>query len=200
MIVPNKDEISVEAKKRLLALESNSYLGSGAVLAYHDLEIRGGGNLVGEAQSGHIKGIGYNLYLKMLEESINKLLNKEEVEKKSVEVKLAISAFINSKFISEDRLRLELYRRLSNSKTPKEIYEIQEEMEDRFGKLDTYTKQFLELLVIKIEAIKKDIVQIMSYNQNITFIFSNKDKEIIKAKSKDDDDILTATLKFLKKN
>jgi len=200
MIVPNKDEISDEAKKRLLALESNSYLGSGAVLAYHDLEIRGGGNLVGEAQSGHIKGIGYNLYLKMLEDAINRLLNKKEVEKKSVEVKLAVSAFINSEYISEDRVRLELYRRLSSCKEAVEIYEIEEEMADRFGKLDRYTKQFLELLVIKIEAMKKDIVQILSYNQNITFIYENGDKKIVKSKSKDDDDILTATLEFLRNN
>ena len=200
MIVPNKETISDEAKKRLLALESNSYLGSGAVLAYHDLEIRGGGNLVGEAQSGHIKGIGYNLYLKMLEDTINSLLNKQESEKKSVEVKLSISAFINSEYISEDRLRLELYRRLSNCKSPKEIYEIEEEMVDRFGKLDRYTKQFLELLVIKIEAMKKDIEQILSYEQNITFIFRDGKKEYIKSKSKDDDDILSATINFLKEN
>ncbi len=200
MIVPNKDEISDDAKKRLLALEGNSYLGSGAVLAYHDLEIRGGGNLVGEAQSGHIKGIGYNLYLKMLEDTINQLLNKQVEEKQSVEVKLAISAFINSEYILEDRLRLELYRRLSNCKIPKEIYEIEEEMVDRFGKLDIYTKQFLDLLVIKIEAMSKDIVQILSYEQNITFIYKDGDKEYIKSKSKDDDDILSATLSFLKRN
>ena len=197
MIVPDKETISDEAKKRLLALEGNSYLGSGAVLAYHDLEIRGGGNLVGEAQSGHIKGIGYNLYLKMLEDTINKLLNKQEDEKKSVEVKLSISAFISSEYINEDRLRLELYRRLSGCKSPKEIYEIEEEMVDRFGKLDKYTKQFLELLVIKIEAMKKDIEQILSYEQNITFIFQDGKKDYIKSKSKDDDDILEATLKYL---
>ncbi len=197
MIVPDKETISDEAKKRLLALESNSYLGSGAVLAYHDLEIRGGGNLVGEAQSGHIKGIGYNLYLKMLEDTINKLLNKQKDEKKSVEVKLSISAFISSEYINEDRLRLELYRRLSSCKSPKEIYEVEEEMVDRFGKLDKYTKQFLELLVIKIEAMKKDIEQILSYEQNITFIFQDGKKDYIKSKSKDDDDILEATLKYL---
>ena len=71
--VESKDELTDEAKKRLIALESNSYLGSGAALAYQDLEIRGGGNIVGEAQSGHIKNIGYGLYLRMLEDAINEL-------------------------------------------------------------------------------------------------------------------------------
>jgi transcription-repair coupling factor (superfamily II helicase) len=199
MIVKNKDEITDDAKKRLLALESNSYLGSGAVLAYHDLEIRGGGNLIGEAQSGHIKGIGYNLYLKMLEDTINTLLNKtEEKEKVSVEVKLAISAYINSQTITEDRIRLELYRRLSLSQTPKEVYEIEEEMIDRFGKLDTFTKQFLELLVIKILAKQKGITQVMSYEQNITFTYHDGKKEYLKSPSKDDDDIIATTLKYLR--
>jgi transcription-repair coupling factor (superfamily II helicase) len=199
MIVKNKDSITDDAKKRLLALESNSYLGSGAVLAHHDLEIRGGGNLIGEAQSGHIKGIGYNLYLKMLEDTINTLLNKvEEKEKVSVEVKLAISAFINSETVNEDRIRLELYRRLSLCQTPKEVYEIEEEMIDRFGKLDEFTKQFLELLVIKILAKDKNISQVMSYEQNITFTFSDGKKDYIKSPSKDDDDIIATTLKYLR--
>ncbi len=199
MVVKSKNDISDDAKKRLLALESNSYLGSGAVLAHHDLEIRGGGNIIGEAQSGHIKGIGYNLYLKMLEDTINTLLNKvEEKEKVSVEVKLAISAFLNSETITEDRIRLELYRRLSMTKTPKEVYEIEEEMIDRFGKLDTYTKQFLELLVIKILAKEKGITQVMSYEQNVTFVFADGKKEYLKSPSKDDDDILATTLKYLR--
>ena len=198
MLIPDKNELNEDAKKRLLALESNSYLGSGMVLAYHDLEIRGGGNLIGDAQSGHIKGIGYSLYLKMLEDAINTLLNKEKVEEKSVEVKLAISAFIDSKTVNEDRIRLELYRRLAQCKTPMQIYEIEEEMIDRFGKLDRYTKQFLELLVIKILAKEKNINKIMSYERNITFYYNDSKKESIKAQSKDDEDIITATLNYLR--
>ena len=198
MLIPDKNELNEDAKKRLLALESNSYLGSGMVLAYHDLEIRGGGNLIGDAQSGHIKGIGYSLYLKMLEDAINTLLNKEKVEEKSVEVKLAINAFIDSKTVNEDRIRLELYRRLAQCKTPMQIYEIEEEMIDRFGKLDRYTKQFLELLVIKILAKEKNINKIMSYERNITFYYNDSKKESIKAQSKDDEDIITSTLNYLR--
>ena len=114
-LVKDRDRLTEDAQKRLLALESNSFLGSGSVLAYHDLEIRGGGNLVGEAQSGHIKGIGYTLYLKMLEDAINLLLNqKQESESsKEVEMKLAISAYLSSEVVGEDRIRLEIYRRLS---------------------------------------------------------------------------------------
>ncbi len=69
-MVEDREDITPQAKKRLLALESHSNLGSGAVLAFHDLEIRGGGNIIGEAQSGHIRQIGYSLYLRMLEDAI----------------------------------------------------------------------------------------------------------------------------------
>ncbi len=197
-IVQNKERLSEQARKRLIALESNSFLGSGSVLAYHDLEIRGGGNLVGEAQSGHIKNIGYSLYLKMLEDTLNTLLNQQKTAKKEVEVKLSVSAYINSEIIAEDRIRLELYRRLSRCESPKEVYEIEEEMIDRFGKLDTMTKQFLEIIVIKIMALGCGISRISSYAQNITVEYENGTKEYITAASKDDDDILSATLAYLR--
>ncbi len=77
-LVEDKATLTEEAKKRLIALESNSYLGSGAALAYYDLEIRGGGNIIGAQQSGHIKNIGYSLYLKMLEDTIKRLTTGEE--------------------------------------------------------------------------------------------------------------------------
>ncbi len=196
-IVENKNSLSEQSKKRLIALESNSYLGSGSVLAYHDLEIRGGGNIIGEAQSGHIKNIGYSLYLKMLEDALNLLLNQKSPIKKSVELKLSVSAYINSDTVSQDRLRLELYRRLSKCENAKEVYEIEEEMIDRFGKLDVMTKQFIEIVVIKTIASKLNITKISSYEQNITIEFENGSKQTLKAPSKDDDDIITTTMKFL---
>ncbi len=200
-LVKDRDSITEDAQKRLLALESNSFLGSGSVLAYHDLEIRGGGNLVGEAQSGHIKGIGYSLYLRMLEDAINLLMNQnqDEKSKKEVDIKLAISAYLSSEVVGEDRIRLEIYRRLSKCESAKEVYEIEEEMIDRFGKLDIATKQFLEIIVIKILALEKGVLGVSNYGDNITIQTSEDKKEYVKARSKDDDDILTAVLGYLRK-
>ncbi|MDY0123397.1 DEAD/DEAH box helicase [Sulfurimonas sp.] len=197
-IVENKETLTDDAKKRLLALESNSFLGSGSVLAYHDLEIRGGGNLVGDAQSGHIKNIGYSLYLRMLEDAIKLLSNQAQSEKLKVDIKLTISAFISDEVVKEDRLRLDIYRRLSSCETPLEIYEIQEEMIDRFGELDTPTKQFFELMVIKILSLHKKIKSVSNYGQNITLTYMDEKKESIKSDSKDDDDIIKAVLKYLR--
>jgi len=197
-IVDNKDNLTDEAKKRLVALESNSFLGSGSILAFHDLEIRGGGNLVGDAQSGHIKNIGYSLYLKMLEDAIKELSNTQDKARAKVDIKLTISAYISDEVVSKDRLRLELYRRLSQCEEPTEIYEIEEEAIDRFGKLDEPTKQFFELMVIKLLSIEKKITKVMNYGQNITIEYTNGSKESVKSESKDDDDIIKAALYYLR--
>ena len=196
-VVEDKNKLSQSAIKRLLALETNSYLGSGTALAQQDLEIRGGGNIIGEAQSGHIKHIGYSLYLKMLEDAIVTLSGDVKQQNKNIDIKLTINAFISSDFIYEDSLRLELYRRLSKCTTKQEIYEIQNEMEDRFGSLDTPTKQFIDLIIIKLLAINKNIKSISNYEMNISITFNDDKKQLIKSKSKDDDDIIDTVMKFL---
>jgi len=198
-VVQDKKTITKDAIRRLIALESNSYLGSGTALAHQDLEIRGGGNIIGEAQSGHIKQIGYGLYLKMLEEAIAILSGEVQEEEVSVDIKLSITAFISSDYVSEDRVRLELYRRLSMCKAIKEVYAIQDEMEDRFGKLDLPTKQFIELIIIKINALEKKIKTISNYDMNITIVYNDEKKETIKSPSRDDDDLIITTLNYLTK-
>ena len=199
-IVKSKDSLTDEAKKRLLALESNSFLGSGSVLAYHDLEIRGGGNLVGDAQSGHIKNIGYSLYLRMLEDAIKELSNTAQGPRTKVDIKLTISAFISDEVVKEDRLRLDAYRRLSQCESAVEVYEIEEELIDRFGELDTPTKQFFELMVIKLLSLEKKIKSITNYGQNVTITYVNESKETIKSDSKDDDDVIKSVLFYLRNN
>lgn len=199
-LVEDKNAISKDALKRLVALEGNSFLGAGSVLAYHDLEIRGGGNIIGEAQSGHIEAIGYSLYLKMLEDEINKLLNQDSAKLDKIDLKLSVSAFLNQEFIREDRLRLEIYRRLSKCKEVAEVYEIQSELEDRFGKIDTFTKQFLDVIIIKILALKAGIKTISNSEQNILITKNDDEKIRLKSRSKDDDDILAEILVYLRKD
>ncbi len=197
-LIEDSKKITKDAKKRLLALESNSYLGSGQALAMHDLEIRGGGNIVGAKQSGHIKNIGYSLYLKMLEDAINSLTTGKIEEKPKIEIKLTINAYITKELVSEDRLRLDLYRRLGQCEEASEVYDIEEEIVDRFGKLDTISKQFLDLIIIKILGLKKKIKSISNYNENITFEYEDGKKEFFKARSKDDDDLIDAVLSRLR--
>ena len=199
-VVTDKERLTDNAKRRLLALESNSDLGSGAVLAFHDLEIRGGGNIIGEAQSGHIKQIGYSLYLRMLEDAIKELSGQDKEVAQNIDMKLAIEAYLNEELIEEDRLRLELYRRLSLCETTGEVYEIESEIADRFGKLDMITRQFIDVIIMKVLARDKGISKVSSYGENVFIEFREEGKErlVLKSNSKDDDDIITAAMTYLK--
>ena len=200
-VVSDKSRLSENAKKRLLALETHSDLGSGAVLAFHDLEIRGGGNIIGEAQSGHIKQIGYSLYLRMLEDAILELSGKGKEVAHTIDMKLAIDAYLNEELIQEDRLRLELYRRLSLCETTGEVYEIESEIADRFGKLDTITRQFIDVMVMKVLARQQGISKISSYGENLSIEFAeaSKTRVALKSPSRDDDDIIATAMQYLKK-
>jgi transcription-repair coupling factor (superfamily II helicase) len=136
----------------------------------------------------------------MLEDAIKELSNTHEAERAKVDIKLSISAYISDELVQEDRLRLDIYRRLSQCENAVEVYEIEEELHDRFGELDTPTKQFFELMVMKLLAIEKKIRSIGNYGQNITFTYLNDSKETIKSQSKDDDDIIKSTLFYLRNN
>ena len=199
-MVTDKERLTDNAKRRLLALESHSDLGSGAVLAFHDLEIRGGGNIIGEAQSGHIKQIGYSLYLRMLEDAIRELSGQDKEVAQNIDMKLSINAYLNEELIEEDRLRLELYRRLSLCESTGEVYEIEAEIADRFGKLDVITRQFIDVIVMKVLAREKGISKVSSYGENvfIEFMDENKERVVLKSRSKDDDDIIATAMGYLK--
>ncbi|EKE95415.1 transcription-repair coupling factor [Helicobacter pylori] len=196
-LIEDQKSLNEQALKRLLALEKNSYLGSGESVAYHDLEIRGGGNLLGQDQSGHIKNIGYALYTRMLEDAIYELSGGKKRLEKSVEIQLGVSAFLNPELIASDSLRLDLYRRLSLCENTDEVGQIHEEIEDRFGKMDDLSAQFLQIITLKILANQLGIIKLSNFNQNITITYSDEKKESLKAPSKDDNDILETLLKHL---
>ncbi|WRG02652.1 transcription-repair coupling factor [Helicobacter pylori] len=197
-LIEDQKSLNEQALKRLLALEKNSYLGSGESIAYHDLEIRGGGNLLGQDQSGHIKNIGYALYTRMLEDAIYELSGGKKRLEKSVEIQLSVSAFLNPELIASDSLRLDLYRRLSLCENVDEVGQIHEEIEDRFGKMDDLSAQFLQIITLKILANQLGILKLSNFNQSITITYSDEKKESLKAPSKDDNDILETLLKHLR--
>jgi transcription-repair coupling factor (superfamily II helicase) len=198
-MVEDKERLTENAKRRLLALESHSALGSGAVLAFHDLEIRGGGNIIGEAQSGHIKQIGYSLYLRMLEDAIKELSGTAEETEHHVDIKLTIDAYLNEELIEEDRLRLELYRRLSQCESTGEVYEIEKEIADRFGKLDTISRQFMDVMVMKVLAKEQKISKVANAGEKVFIEFiDERERIMLKAYSKDDDDLIACAMGWLK--
>lgn len=198
-LVEAKEALTDDAKKRLIALENNSHLGSGTALAFHDLEIRGGGNILGADQSGHIKQIGYSLYLKMLEDALNDLQgNKKPRIETPVDLRLAVKAYIDEETVEEERLRLELYRRFAQTTTLAEVYELENEMIDRFGTIGAFTRNFIDLMAIKIMAVEKGFAVVQSYETNISFTKTSGEKTTITSPSKDDDDVIKTTSEWLK--
>ncbi|MEM9029198.1 MAG: transcription-repair coupling factor [Pseudomonadota bacterium] len=149
---PPGKKLTEGATKRLKVLQSLDTLGAGFSLASHDLDLRGGGNLLGEEQSGHIKEVGFELYQSMLEETIAALKGGEMEDGEdqwSPQLGLGTPTLIPDDYVSDLQLRLGLYRRLSSLQTRADIDEFAAELADRFGPPPDEVKGLLDVVEIK---------------------------------------------------
>jgi transcription-repair coupling factor (superfamily II helicase) len=154
--------LTPEARKRLLALEEFSDLGSGFNIAMRDLDIRGAGNILGGEQSGFINDIGFELYSKILNDAVKELKESEfsdmfkgveaEIELPETVVEFDQSALLPNNYVNDNVERLNLYRKLSQAKTAQEIEDWIEEIEDRFGPVPKEAKYLVEASKIKLYA------------------------------------------------
>lgn len=157
LLTPPEDVLTADAKKRLTAIESLEELGSGFILATHDLEIRGAGELLGEEQSGHIEAIGFSLYMELLDETVKalqagKTLSLDKPLQAVTEVDLKIPALIPEDYLPDVHMRLVLYQRIANAKTSDDLEELQVEMIDRFGILPQQAKNLFQTAELKLLA------------------------------------------------
>jgi len=133
LITPGKQKLTQDARKRLQALEEFSHLGAGFRIAMLDLELRGAGDLLGARQSGHINSVGFELYLKMLEDAVRKLKKlDEEVEEETV-LEIGQWGHISSQYIESSSVRLSFYRRMNIATRAEKLKQAVDEMVDRFG-------------------------------------------------------------------
>ncbi|MBC8419443.1 MAG: transcription-repair coupling factor [Desulfobacterales bacterium] len=133
LIISNGSTLTRDAEKRLKALMDFSHLGAGLHLAMHDLSIRGGGNILGFSQSGHISAVGYELYVKLIERAVTELKGEEWQDDINPEINIDIPAYLPGSYVMDTDVRLNLYRRLSNLLEKSELEEMIEEISDRFG-------------------------------------------------------------------
>jgi transcription-repair coupling factor (superfamily II helicase) len=176
LLIPNRKVITADALKRLDAIASIEDLGAGFMLASHDLEIRGAGELLGEEQSGHIQAIGFNLYMELLEEAVTalkagKIIDLEKPLHHGVEIDLRIPALIPDTLTPDVNMRLTLYKRIANAKNSNELKELQVELIDRFGLLPDQTKNLFLLAELKLFADKLDIKKIDTSTQGVRIEF-----------------------------
>jgi transcription-repair coupling factor (superfamily II helicase) len=142
----NKDLKSI-AEERLETIKEFSGLSSGIKIALKDLEIRGAGNLLGKEQHGHVISVGYNLYVTLLQEAVNELKGEKKAELQGIPIKLNETYYIPEAYISINTERIEYYRRITTAKAIMEIYNIRNELLDRFGEIP---KEVDNLLIIGI--------------------------------------------------
>ena len=137
------------AEKRLAAIREFTDLGSGIKIAMRDLEIRGAGNLLGEAQSGHMEAVGYDLYCKMLNEAVRKLKGGEKEEIFNTSIDLNIDAYIPDSYIRNEYQKLDVYKRIAAIESEEEMDDMMEELIDRFGDIPKKVQQLLHIAALK---------------------------------------------------
>jgi len=154
LTTPAEKQITLSAEKRLKVLQSLDSLGAGFQLASHDLDIRGGGNLLGDEQSGHIREIGVELYQQMLEDAVAELRQQGGVEIGtsrgwSPQINTGAAVLIPEEYVPDLNVRLALYRRLSDAERPEDREALAAELIDRFGPLPREADQLLKVVAIK---------------------------------------------------
>ncbi|MGQ7818531.1 transcription-repair coupling factor [Metapseudomonas furukawaii] len=162
LLTPPRKQMTPDAEKRLEAIANAQDLGAGFVLATHDLEIRGAGELLGEGQSGQIQAVGFTLYMEMLERAVKAIQKGEQPNLEQPlgggpEINLRVPALIPEDYLPDVHARLILYKRIASAADEDGLKELQVEMIDRFGLLPEPTKHLVRLTLLKLQAEKLGI-------------------------------------------
>ncbi|MBN2058236.1 MAG: transcription-repair coupling factor, partial [Candidatus Saganbacteria bacterium] len=168
-----------QAVERLKAIQEFTALGSGYKLAMRDLEIRGAGNLLGAEQSGHIMEVGFDLYCELLEEAVREAKGIKEVSPREVLIDIKVEAFIPEDYVTDERQRIALYRRMNLLRNKAEVDELKKELRDRFGRPPAGLKRLFDLLYLKAKAITAGVKSLREVD-NLLLIekFSGQRKRI----------------------
>lgn len=149
LLVPSEEILTTDARKRLSAIKEFSDLGAGFRIAALDLEIRGAGNLLGGEQHGHINAIGFDLYMKLLDQTIRELKGEAILEDVQTTIDLGFDIQIPEHYISDANLRLWLYKRVSAIRDERRLQSLREEITDRFGKYPRSVSNLLEYAALR---------------------------------------------------
>lgn len=167
LLVPSVDGLSKDARQRLRALMDYNELGGGFKLAMSDLQIRGGGNILGTSQSGNIAAVGYDLYLDLLQKTVEDLKNKarhgEDFRQEEIiepELNLQVPAFIPDTYIASVDQRYIAYRKITSIDNIEKVTDLEDELRDRFGPLPTEVNNLFQLIILKISLAKIKITKV----------------------------------------
>ncbi len=173
-ILPDKEELTAEAKRRIAAIVTYSQLGSGFQLALKDMEIRGIGNILGTEQHGHISRVGFNLYCQLLREAVKRL--KGERITPEPELQLDIPSYIPEGFIPDSHLRVAVYKKILLAESEEEIEKLKEEIRDRFGTYPEIMENLFLIARVRIYAKRKGITKVSLKGNEIKIIQEGEEK------------------------
>lgn len=165
LLTPNKKSMTADAHKRLDAISEAQDLGAGFMLASHDLEIRGAGELLGEEQSGQMQTIGFSLYMDLLDRAVKAIQNGKTFDlddemDSGVDLNLRIPALIPDDYLPDVNTRLNLYKRIASCKSEDDLNDLQVEMIDRFGLLPDQVKNLFRQSRLRLDAEQLGISQV----------------------------------------
>lgn len=165
LTVKKNKTISEIAQKRLFAIKEFTELGSGFKIAMRDLEIRGAGNILGAQQHGHLESIGYELYMKLLKENMDKVNGEIKEIETDTSIEIKIDSYIPVEYISDVSQKLEIYKKIASIESKKDLYEIEEEIEDRYGEIPASVHNLLAISYIRLLASKMHFSSVSEFEQ-----------------------------------
>ncbi len=171
--------LSEVAEKRLSAIREFAEFNSGFKIAMRDLEIRGAGNILGAEQSGHMMSVGYDLYLKLLEEAVQEERGEKPEVRAECSADLAVSASIPESYVSSTEQRMDLYRRMAHIRTAEDADDMMDELMDRFGDPPPSVESLIRIALLRGEAASAGISEISQKNGRIIFCLRDFDMEKI---------------------
>ena len=179
LLTPPPKMMTKDAERRLDALENLDNLGAGFILATHDLEIRGAGELLGNEQSGQIESIGFSLYMELLDAAVKALkegreLSLEELTQQQADIELRVPALLPDDYLGDVNMRLSFYKRIAAAESKSELDELKVELIDRFGLLPDATKNLLQIAELRLLVEPLKVVRIDAGTQGGFIEFSPK--------------------------
>ncbi|MBQ9384119.1 MAG: transcription-repair coupling factor [Ruminiclostridium sp.] len=172
-------ELSETASKRLDAIREFTRFGSGFRIAMRDLEIRGAGSILGASQSGHMSAVGYDMYLKLLDEAVKEQRGEEPVKQSECLVDVKVDAYIPEDYISNQAQRISCYKRIALIRTEDDAYDVTDELIDRYGEIPAPVEGLIEVAQIRNGAQAAGIHEIMQGKDGIAFYTDTPDMERI---------------------
>ncbi len=172
LLIPDESGLTADARKRLKVLMEHSDLGAGFQIAMNDLEIRGGGTILGASQSGHIAAVGYDMFLQLMEDAMTELKGQPVLQPLDPEVNIPLSAFFPEGYIPDIDQRMALYRRLARTEDLQEIADVRSEIIDRFGPPPDEATHLLFKIMLKVLARTAGVSRLDLKDQRLVICFS----------------------------